>query len=247
MRSVILECSSINVFVVVICNKTRKQGTISSVGKSFALRWDLQKDFNIKEVTNMNRNRWILVGVIVCLAVVLYENSGQSILSRFSDKTKNSSPSEQTLSNLIAENTPKPGTPSPAFSLTGLDGHNYEVGGKRDKPLLLNFWASWCDPCKEEAPDLVNLYKKYGDKMDVYGVNVTAYDKLENAKKFVEEYHYTFPILLDEKEEVYRMFNGIAFPTNALIDKNGVIQEVIIGILPPEELEAKVKKLLEDS
>ncbi|MNM85345.1 Thiol-disulfide oxidoreductase ResA [compost metagenome] len=193
----------------------------------------------------MNRNRWILVGVILCLAFVLYENNGQGILSRLTEKKQNTAPSEETLSNFIAESIPKPGTPSPTFSLTGLDGEKYEVGGKRDKPLLLNFWASWCDPCKEEAPDLVNLYKKYGDKLDVYGVNVTLYDKLENAKQFVKEYNYTFPVLLDEKEEVYRMFNGIAFPTNVLIDENGVIEEVIVGILPPEQLEAKVKALLE--
>lgn len=192
----------------------------------------------------MNRNRWILVGVIVCIAIVLYENKGQGILARFLNKTTSSASSEQTLSNYIADNISKPGTPAPVFSLTGLDGQHYEVGGKRDKPLLLNFWASWCDPCKEEAPDLVNLYKKYGDQLDVYGVNVTAYDKLEDAKKFVEEYHYTFPVLLDEKEEVYRRYNGIAFPTNVLIDKNGVIQEVIVGILPPEELEAKLKNLV---
>ncbi|MNZ26845.1 Thiol-disulfide oxidoreductase ResA [compost metagenome] len=193
----------------------------------------------------MNRNRWILVGVILCLAFVLYENNGQGILSRLTEKKQNTAPSEETLSNFIAESIPKPGTPSPTISLTGLDGEKYEVGGKRDKPLLLNFWASWCDPCKEEAPDLVNLYKKYGDKLDVYGVNVTLYDKLENAKQFVKEYNYTFPVLLDEKEEVYRMFNGIAFPTNVLIDENGVIEEVIVGILPPEQLEAKVKALLE--
>lgn len=190
----------------------------------------------------MNRNRWILIGIVVCLAFVVYENRDQGILSQFTNKTESASGQ---LEEYIAANTLKPGTLSPSFTLEGMDGSHYEVGGKREKPLLLNFWASWCDPCKEEAPDLVRLYETYGDKLDVYGINVTTYDKLDHAKEFVAEYGYKFPVLLDEKEEAYRSFNGIAFPTNVLIDSNGVIHEVIVGYLPPEELEAKVKSLLE--
>ena len=80
--------------------------------------------------------------------------------------------------------------------------------------------------------------------MDMYGVNVTPYDKLKDAKAFVEEYKLTFPILLDEDGEAYAKYNGVAFPTNVLIDKNGVIQEVILGILPEKELERKIKKVI---
>ncbi|MBW4840585.1 MAG: TlpA family protein disulfide reductase, partial [Paenibacillaceae bacterium] len=100
------------------------------------------------------------------------------------------------------------------------------------------------DPCKEEAPELKALAEKYKDSLDIYAVNVTLYDKLDEAKAFVKEYGYTFPVLLDEKEEVYRMFNGIAFPTNVLIDEQGVIRDVIVGVILPEELEAKIKNLI---
>ncbi|MNP60867.1 Thiol-disulfide oxidoreductase ResA [compost metagenome] len=125
-----------------------------------------------------------------------------------------------------------------------MDGKQYAVGGKRDKALLLNFWASWCDPCREEAPELVKIAEKYKDSLDVYGVNVTFYDKLDDVKKFVKEYGFAFPVLLDEKEKVYRMYNGIAFPTNILIDKDGVIRDVVIGLVSPEDLEGKIDKLL---
>ncbi|RCX21708.1 thiol-disulfide isomerase/thioredoxin [Fontibacillus phaseoli] len=194
----------------------------------------------------MKRNRWILAGLLVLLAAALYENYDKEIKSWFGSGESSATEAEsgKSVSALVAENAPKPGTPAPEFSLAGLDGKTYEVGGKRDKPLLLNFWASWCDPCKEEAPDLVKLADKYGSQLDVYAVNVTFYDKLDNAKEFVENYGYTFPVLLDEKEKLYRMYNGIAFPTNVLIDENGKVQDVIVGTLSKEELEAKIKKLL---
>lgn len=199
----------------------------------------------------MKRNRWIFAALLLLLAVALLDRGGQE--GWLADFGGGKSSSEagvqgegQALSALAAEGAPKPGTSAPAFTLPGLDGKQYEVGGKRDKPLLLNFWASWCDPCKEEAPELAALADKYKDSLDIYGVNVTFYDKLDDAKKFVENYGYTFPVLLDEKEEAYRKFNGIAFPTNVLIDEQGVIQDVIVGVISPEELEAKIKKMLRD-
>lgn len=195
----------------------------------------------------MNRSRWIIIGLLVLLAAALYENSDQGILSFLKPANLEESTSSEpnnAVKAIVQEKSLKPGTKAPEFSLAGLDGQTYEVGGKRDKPLLLNFWASWCGPCEEEAPDLVKLAKKYGDELDVYAVNVTYYDKLDKAKEFVQKYNYTFPVLLDEQEEVYRKFNGIVFPTNVLIDRNGVIQDVILGVLSPEELEAKLKKLV---
>ncbi|NWL89424.1 MULTISPECIES: TlpA family protein disulfide reductase [unclassified Paenibacillus] len=191
----------------------------------------------------MRRHKWILAGLIILLAAVLYVNLGQGSFGLWGKGEKEAAASSQSLTELIAAGAPKPGTPAPSFTLEGLNGQTYTVGGERDKALLLNFWASWCDPCKEEAPDLVALAKKYGDSLDVYAVNVTLYDQLDKVKKFVEDYDYTFPVLLDKKEEVYRKFNGMAFPTNVLIGKDGVIQEVIIGSLSAKDLEAKLKKL----
>lgn len=196
----------------------------------------------------MKRNRWILSGVLLVLLVLVLMDRGtqegwRSIFGGAGSEAA-AGKNGQSLAAMAAAGAPKPGTTSPSFSLMGLDGKQYDVGGKRDKPLLLNFWASWCDPCKEEAPELVKLADKYKDSLDVYGVNVTFYDKLDDAKAFVKNYGYTFPVLLDEKEEVYSRFNGVAFPTNVLIDENGIIQDVILGVISPEELEAKIKQLL---
>lgn len=195
----------------------------------------------------MKQNRWIWVALLILLSVAIMDRGVQEgWWNGFGERDRSTGREATSLTALAAaEGMPKPGTAVPSFSLSGMDGNEYKVGGKRDKALLLNFWASWCGPCQDEAPDLVALAGKYKDSLDIYAINVTQYDNLEDAKKFVEEYSLTFPVLLDRGEEVFQSFGGRAFPTNVLIDKEGIIREVILGTLPPKELEAKLKQITE--
>ncbi|MFD3272830.1 TlpA family protein disulfide reductase [Paenibacillus dendritiformis] len=148
-------------------------------------------------------------------------------------------------SALPEETGPQVGKLAPSFTLKTDEGTKYEVGGKQDKAIFLNFWASWCTPCQAEAPDLVKLHAKYKDKLELLSVNVTNYDTKEKAKEFVNQYGMVNPVLWDEKGEAYKLYNGIAFPTNILIDKNGVIRELFIGLRPPKELEKAIDKVIE--
>jgi thiol-disulfide isomerase/thioredoxin len=141
------------------------------------------------------------------------------------------------------EQAPKVDFLAPSFKLKGLDGLNYQVGGARDKPLMINFWASWCGPCEEEAPDLIEVYKKYKGQFDLYAVNVTQGDKMADVKKFVKDQGYPFPVLLDPEGKATELYKFIFIPTSYLIDKNGVIQEVI-NVLPRKELDKKIKDLI---
>jgi thiol-disulfide isomerase/thioredoxin len=131
----------------------------------------------------------------------------------------------------------------PAFSLQGLDGKGYQVGGERDKPLIVNFWASWCGPCHEEAPDLKRMYDKYSGQIDLYGVNVTKGDSLEDVKGFVKQYGISFPVLLDRKGEAAELYRILFVPTSFLIDKHGILRDVI-HVLPPEQLEKRIQLLI---
>ncbi|USB32221.1 TlpA disulfide reductase family protein [Paenibacillus sp. YPG26] len=190
----------------------------------------------------MRRNGFILLGIALLLGVALYQNLDKGGLSLFGSADKQQPSLSATA---LAKSGLKPGAAAPSFTLTGLDGKTYQVGGKRDKPMLVNFWASWCDPCKEEAPDLVRMADKYSQSLDIYSVNVTMYDQLSKVKEFVQQYKINFPVLLDEKEAAYRMYNGVAFPTNVLIDRDGVIQDIIIGTVSAEQLEQKLADLVE--
>jgi thiol-disulfide isomerase/thioredoxin len=130
---------------------------------------------------------------------------------------------------------------APSFTLQGNDGNTvYEVGGPRDKALMLNFWASWCEPCQLEAPELNAMAVKYKEVLDIYGINVTSQDYKPNAERFIKKYMLSFPVMFDLKGKVFDKYNGAVFPTNVLIDKNGVISEIILGVLSPEELEKKI-------
>ncbi|WP_281886080.1 TlpA family protein disulfide reductase [Paenibacillus sp. YYML68] len=134
---------------------------------------------------------------------------------------------------------------APVYELEGLDGRSYTIGGKRDKPLIVNFWASWCGPCHEEAPDLSYIYEKYGDKLDLYAVNTTKADQMNSVYSFVSKHKVKFPVLLDRSGTAADGYRLVFVPTSFLIDKEGRLLETI-HVLPRAELESKVQRLLSE-
>ncbi|MGG4220551.1 TlpA disulfide reductase family protein [Paenibacillus jamilae] len=137
----------------------------------------------------------------------------------------------------------KPGQQLPSMFLKGLNGKSYDVGAPRNRAMIISFWASWCDPCRLEAPMLNELYSKYKHDVDVYGINVTRYDRLEDVQKFSRSLALRFPILLDEQGTFFEQFGGAAFPTHVTIDPHGRVREIIIGMLSEQELEGKIEAL----
>ncbi|MBE3648003.1 TlpA family protein disulfide reductase [Paenibacillus polymyxa] len=137
----------------------------------------------------------------------------------------------------------KPGQQLPSMILKGLNGKSYDVGAPRNKAMIISFWASWCDPCRLEAPMMNELYSKYKHAVDVYGINVTRYDRLEDVQKFSRSLALRFPILLDEQGAFFEQFGGAAFPTHVMIDHHGQVREIIIGMLSERELEGKIEAL----
>lgn len=139
------------------------------------------------------------------------------------------------------------GDVAPIFSLQDIDGKQYTVGGSdapKKKPIWIHFWASWCQPCQLEASAITSLASEYEEELDVYAINVTMYDNLKDAKDFVKKNNYTFPVLMDEQADIYQQFRGAALPTHVLIDGNGIIKDYVVGALPKEQLEKKIKALV---
>ncbi|MDF2680209.1 MAG: TlpA family protein disulfide reductase [Brevibacillus sp.] len=141
---------------------------------------------------------------------------------------------------------PEVGYLAPHFTLTGLDNQVYKVDGKRTKPVILNFWASWCGPCRMEAPDLQRLHEKYKNQVDFYGVNATNNDSPEAAAAFVQAYKLSFPIPMDVAGTVSNRYLIQAFPTTYLVDTQGVVRKKIIGMIDSATLELELRKLLNE-
>jgi cytochrome c biogenesis protein CcmG/thiol:disulfide interchange protein DsbE len=153
---------------------------------------------------------------------------------------------QDTAAVVASEQKPEVGFLAPHFSLKGLDNQTYTVEGKRNKPVILNFWASWCGPCKMEAPDLQKIYEKYGQQVDMYGINVTTNDSPEAAMAFVQTYKLSFPIPMDVAGTVANQYLIQAFPTTYLIDKEGIVRKKIIGMIDAGMLELELRKLLSE-
>ncbi|MCS0672041.1 TlpA disulfide reductase family protein [Cytobacillus firmus] len=137
------------------------------------------------------------------------------------------------------------GNLAPDFELTDMEGNPVKLSDFRGKAVLLNFWASWCPPCRAEMPHMEKLYNKYkGENFDILAVNLTNTEKNSgDAEKFVKELELTFTIPMDVKGEAGSDYNIMAYPTSYFIDSDGVIREKVLGALNEEYMEKEIKKL----
>jgi len=117
---------------------------------------------------------------------------------------------------------------APDFSLPALDGGAQNLRDYRGQVVVLNFWASWCGPCRAEMPDLQAVYSELrGRGFVVLGLNQS--EPRDRVEGFAREFGLTFPILLDESRSVARQYGVRALPTTFMIDGGGVIRELIVG------------------
>lgn len=127
---------------------------------------------------------------------------------------------------------------APSFTIQTIDGKEVSLEQFRGKKILLNFWATWCPPCKKEMPEMQKFYEEYESKdYLVLAVNVTVAEKTSKAvSSFVDDYGLTFPVLMDEKGEVAHQFEILSYPTSYFIDSDGIIRKKIVGGLSKEML-----------
>jgi cytochrome c biogenesis protein CcmG/thiol:disulfide interchange protein DsbE len=129
---------------------------------------------------------------------------------------------------LRADGPPAPGDGAPGFSarLLGDDG-DLALADLRGKPVVLNFWASWCGPCREEAPMLNAAAERYGDRVHVVGVNIR--DSRIEALEFAREFEYAFPSVVDGDGRIYNDYGLTGQPETFIIDAEGKVFQHIQG------------------
>lgn len=113
---------------------------------------------------------------------------------------------------------------APDFTMTDASGEEVKLSDFFDKPVVLNFWASWCDPCKSEMPHFEDAYQKYGEDINFVIVNLTdgARETVENASDFIEEQGYTFPLYFDTNTEGAMTYGTYSIPVTYFIGADGV-------------------------
>ena len=132
--------------------------------------------------------------------------------------------------------------PAPDFKLTSLDGKPLTLAALEGKVVLLNFWATWCGPCRAEIPDLIALQDRYKGRLQIIGLNVD--DEEADIKQYVEETGINYPVAMTSND-VRLQFGGIpALPTSFVLDTLGRVVQKHVGLWNPAVYETEIRSLL---
>ena len=119
---------------------------------------------------------------------------------------------------------PQPGDPAPAYAAKSMDGREVSLAGMRGSAVLLNVWATWCHPCREELPDLERLHQAHAARgLKIVGVSVDQSGQEKAVADFVREHGVTYDIWLDPRETVSSTFATVGVPTTVLIGPDGTL------------------------
>ncbi|WP_054957275.1 peroxiredoxin family protein [Paenibacillus dakarensis] len=178
----------------------------------------------------MKKNMWAILILIGLVAYGVYD-----YITASAKETKKEQASVASVTEPPNENIPigvKKGQRAPDFTLNDLNGNPIQLSDYRGKMVLLNFWASWCPPCRAEMPHMQEFYEDYKKDTVVLGVNMTSIEhRAEDIKPFTEEFGLTFPNVLDIEGDVMEEYVVIAYPTTYVIDEQGVIREIYPGAI----------------
>lgn len=152
----------------------------------------------------------------------------------------------------------KKSSPNYNFVLEDQYGKKHTLSDYKGKVIFLNFWASWCPSCNEEMPDIVELYKEYGqNKQEVIILTVANPStkefprntdvKIEKLKKIIQKKQYSVPVLMDTTGEVFDTYRIRALPTTYVISKDGEIQGPVMGALPKKAMKEIIEKFKQNN
>lgn len=138
------------------------------------------------------------------------------------------------------------GETAPDFELETLEGETAKLSDYRGKKVILNFWTTWCPPCRAEMPHMQDYYdqKAKEDNVEILAVNLTTADHgMEKITSFVSEYGLAFPILLDAEGDMGAVYQAVTIPTSYILDTEGRVQNKFVGPMDQATIEELIGKI----
>lgn len=171
-----------------------------------------------------------LIAIFVLLAVIVTSQ----VLNSTTAKSKN----DRTITSLFSDKK------AADFKLRTLEGKEVKLSDYRGKVVILDFWATWCPPCRKGVPDLISLQNEFKKDLVVIGISLDQQNTIKDLKPFIENYKINYPVVLGD-EKVVKDYGGIsAIPTSFIIDQKGNIVDSHIGLVPKTVYVDQIKSLL---
>lgn len=175
--------------------------------------------------------------VVTCVMIVWAAGIGDGALALFTSGSSDEA--------LLPGDSPRAevtgGDPAPAFTLTDLDGNRVSLSQFAERPVVLNFWATWCAPCRAEIPHLIEAYQREGGEVVFLAISVD--EPAGTVRRFAEEKGMPFPVLLDEGGRVASDYQVRAIPMTFFISRDGEIAMRYMGQMTPHRLEQGLSRI----
>jgi len=206
---------------------------------------------------------------LLCVLALLLAIFGASLLyNKLSDKYSSGdklvidTPKDETITETDTDNTQEENnnnnnteettaepqkSPAPDFTVTDIDGNEIKLSDMKGKPVVVNFWATWCYYCIEELPDFHSMYKEYGENVQFMMVNMTdgIQETVSGAHKYIESSGFTFPVYYDTAFEAGIAYNVTSLPRTYFIDANGNLVAHATGMINAETLKTGIEMIKE--
>ncbi len=194
----------------------------------------------------MDKKKFIILAAAAVLlfaaAIFAYNN----LSAGFDESENSSSESSSSQQESASEEGEEEKLIAPEFTVYTAEGEPVSLSDFAGKPVIINFWATWCGFCKQEMPDFDKVFKEYGDKVEFMMINVTDGDSetVEKAKGYIEEEDYSFPVYYDTELSATMAYGAYSLPATGLITPSGIFAGGQMGAMSEEDLIAAIEYLL---